>query len=180
MQQVEDILRQLRENPDRLPVVALPPVAPRLNAESLSPNRQESCVDIPTALGMAANPVITSSVPPPAFHHSRSISLDGETVPNDPVSLASNLNTISSPPPLTVASSLLGPPAVTIDAATPPAAVIPAPVFPSVSATETPASNSVAVDLQQQQQQQQAKPAEPTKVDSSCLVIHNHYKNNMQ
>lgn len=173
---MEDILRQLRENPDRLPVVALPPVAPRLNAESLSPNRPESCVDIPTALAMANNPVITSSDPPPAFHHSRSISLDGETVPNEPVSLASNLCAISSHP-LTVSSSLLGPPAVTIDAATPPAATIPAPEFPYVSATETFASNSVAIDLQQQQQ---AKPAEPTKVDASRLIIHNNYTDNMQ
>jgi WNK lysine deficient protein kinase len=38
--QVEDILRQLRENPDVLPVVSLPPAKPA--ADSLSPNRSDT------------------------------------------------------------------------------------------------------------------------------------------
>jgi hypothetical protein len=37
---VEDILRQLRENPDVLPVVSLPPAKPA--ADSLSPNRSDT------------------------------------------------------------------------------------------------------------------------------------------
>jgi hypothetical protein len=40
MFQVEDILRQLRENPDVLPVVSLPPAKPA--ADSLSPNRSDT------------------------------------------------------------------------------------------------------------------------------------------
>ncbi|EFX83137.1 hypothetical protein DAPPUDRAFT_28399, partial [Daphnia pulex] len=40
IEQVEDILRQLRENPDVLPVVSLPPAKPA--ADSLSPNRSDT------------------------------------------------------------------------------------------------------------------------------------------
>ena len=162
--------------------MALPPaVAPRLNAESLSPNRPaDVSTDAATAVGMQSTTntatleplkqqLPTLSLPPPSFHHSRSISLDGEPVPNDSVFIASKLSAVSSPP--IAPTSLLGPPvAVTIDAATPPAAAIPAPEFPSVpsAATESPASNSAAVDSQQPQQQQ-TEPADPTKVYASCF-----------
>lgn len=134
---MEDILRQLRENPDRLPVVTLPPSTSRLAAESsLSPNRSEGYAPAVSSSAPPMEPTSsTGAVPGPAGQqfsppfHSRSTSLDGDVCPPPPSHPSAPLHPVEFPPvvphsaapsmtPLNMASIPL--PALTVDAATPP------------------------------------------------------------
>lgn len=168
--QVEDILRQLKENPDVLPVVSLPPAKPA--ADSLSPNRtgtttatssiasgsvdsvdtsirgpQGSLNDVVQAV---AAPVVASAVPLAAGLHSRSASLDGSdvchTAPTDSA-VSAALATVQSQTttPNLVPLSISNPGiAVTVDGGTPPVVAIPAPQFPTIASHPTPAAPAEA------------------------------------
>ena len=171
MWQVEDILGQLKEHPDILPVVSLPPSGSARpgGADSLSPNRSNETggsTDEPVKSppDAAGSPISAAAAAVAAHLHSRSASLDGGDVCPAPSDSAGALAATQNANPIHLAplsisniSNSNNPVvAVTVDGATPPVVAIPAPQFPTTAASQPPPAGSLAEPA--------VEPAEPPKV----------------
>lgn len=167
---MEDILRQLRENPDRLPVVALPPSRPA--NESLSPNRCDSIsMDVAPEISNEVAQTLqhqssTAATLSPPFH-SRSTSLDGDIVcpPLSQPEVVAQLPPVPDAEP--TPNPQLCPPTVTVDGATPPiGAIVAPPLFPQqpVSVPATASYQTTAVELSESIITEPMEPPEASRV----------------
>ena len=163
---MEDIWRQLRENPDRLPVVALPPSRPAY--ESLSPNRcysismdvaPEIASEVAQTLQHQASTAATLS---PSFH-SRSTWLDGDIAcpPLSQPEVVAQLPPVPDAEPTT--NPQLCPPAVTVD---PVGAIVAPPLFPqpSVGVLAVASSQTTAGELFESITTEPMEPPEASRV----------------